>query len=41
MVNVKRGTDPNKCKAFGPGLEKGLINHPNQFTVETRGIFRL
>ncbi|XP_015599800.1 filamin-A isoform X2 [Cephus cinctus] len=36
-VNVKRGCDPSKCRAYGPGLEKGYVNKPNQFTVETTG----
>ncbi|XP_025412899.1 filamin-A isoform X2 [Sipha flava] len=36
-VNVKRGTDASKCRAFGPGLNKGIINKLNVFTVETKG----
>lgn len=24
-VNVRRGCDPNKVKAFGPGLERGVV----------------
>lgn len=36
-VNVKRFSDPSKCRAFGPGLEKGLVDKPNKFTVETKG----
>ncbi|XP_025198819.1 filamin-A isoform X1 [Melanaphis sacchari] len=36
-VNVKRGTDASKCRAFGPGLTKGVINKVNAFTVETKG----
>ncbi|XP_015510160.1 filamin-like isoform X1 [Neodiprion pinetum] len=36
-VNVKRGCDPSKCRAYGPGLEKGFVAKPNQFTVETKG----
>ncbi|XP_043279891.1 filamin-A isoform X2 [Venturia canescens] len=36
-VNVKRACDPTKCRAFGPGLEKGFIGKPNKFTVETTG----
>ncbi|XP_022174560.1 filamin-A isoform X1 [Myzus persicae] len=36
-VNVKRGTDASKCRAFGPGLTKGIINKVNAFTVETKG----
>lgn len=36
-VNVKRVCDPRKCKAYGPGLEKGFVNKSNRFTVETSG----
>lgn len=36
-VNVKRGCDPSKCRAYGPGLEKGFVGKPNQFVVETKG----
>lgn len=36
-VNVMRGCDPRKCKAFGPGLEHGIVNQVNTFTVETKG----
>ncbi|XP_066588237.1 filamin-A isoform X2 [Prorops nasuta] len=35
-VNVKRVSDPSKCRAYGPGLEKGYVNNPNRFTVETK-----
>ncbi|XP_070164424.1 filamin-like isoform X4 [Polyergus mexicanus] len=35
-VNVQRGSDPSKCRAYGPGLEKGIVNKMNRFTVETR-----
>ncbi|XP_046814112.1 filamin-A isoform X4 [Vespa crabro] len=35
-VNVKRDSDPSKCRAYGPGLEKGYVNKANQFTVETK-----
>lgn len=37
-VNVQRGSDPSKCRAYGPGLEKGIVNKTNRFTVETRGL---
>ncbi|XP_023712514.1 filamin-A isoform X3 [Cryptotermes secundus] len=37
VVNVRRGCDPSKCRAFGPGLEHGLVNQANIFTVETKG----
>ncbi|XP_012258327.2 filamin-A isoform X3 [Athalia rosae] len=36
-VNVKKGCDPSKCRAYGPGLEKGCVGKSNQFTVETKG----
>ena len=36
-VNVRRGCDPKKVRAFGPGLEYGVVNQPNTFTVETKG----
>lgn len=36
-VNVKRICNPNKCKAYGPGLDKGYVNKTNTFTVETTG----
>ncbi|XP_035708450.1 filamin-A isoform X3 [Folsomia candida] len=36
-VNVRRGCDPNKVKAFGPGLERGVVKKPNIFTIETKG----
>lgn len=39
-VVVRRGCDPHKVKAFGPGLERGLVNKPNVFTIETKGIFQ-
>ncbi|XP_011298512.1 filamin-A isoform X4 [Fopius arisanus] len=34
-VNVKRICDPTKCKAYGPGLKKGIVDKVNKFTVET------
>ncbi|XP_024140416.1 filamin-C isoform X1 [Oryzias melastigma] len=36
-VLVTEGCDPSRVEAFGPGLEEGLVNKPNVFTVETRG----
>ncbi|XP_046641662.1 filamin-A-like isoform X3 [Daphnia pulicaria] len=36
-VNARRGCDPSKVKAFGPGLERGVVNEPNIFTIETKG----
>ncbi|XP_072751173.1 filamin-like isoform X4 [Anoplolepis gracilipes] len=35
-VNVQRSSDPSKCRAYGLGLEKGIVNKTNRFTVETR-----
>lgn len=37
VVNVRRGCDPSKCRAYGPGLEHGVVNKSNAFTVETKG----
>ncbi|KAJ8249606.1 hypothetical protein COCON_G00228220, partial [Conger conger] len=36
-VSVTEGCDPTRVRAYGPGLEGGLVNKPNCFTVETRG----
>uniref|UniRef100_A0AAY4EV56 Calponin-homology (CH) domain-containing protein n=1 Tax=Denticeps clupeoides TaxID=299321 RepID=A0AAY4EV56_9TELE len=36
-VTVTEGCDPGRVRAYGPGLEEGLVNKPNCFTVETRG----
>lgn len=38
-VNVKKTSDAGRCRAFGPGLQKGVVNKPNHFTVETKGSF--
>lgn len=35
-VSVTEGCDPSRVRAYGQGLEEGLINRPNRFTVETR-----
>ena len=35
-VSVTEGCDPSRVRAYGPGLEEGLVNKPNRFTVETR-----
>ncbi|CAH1121501.1 unnamed protein product [Ceutorhynchus assimilis] len=37
IVNVRRGCDAKKCIAYGPGLDKGILNETNVFTVETKG----
>merc|ERR550534_551132 len=36
-VMTRRGCDPRKVRAFGPGLERGVVDQPNVFTVETKG----
>ncbi|XP_075900104.1 filamin-C-like isoform X3 [Nelusetta ayraudi] len=36
-VSVSEGCEPGRVQAYGPGLEEGLVNKPNCFTVETRG----
>lgn len=35
-VSVSEGCDPSRVQAYGPGLEEGLVNKPNCFTVKTR-----
>lgn len=40
-VSVTEGCDPSRVRAYGPGLEEGLVNKSNRFTVETRYIFYL
>ena len=35
-VSVVEGCDPTRVRAYGPGLEGGITNKPNFFTVETR-----
>uniref|UniRef100_V5GPF5 Filamin-A n=1 Tax=Anoplophora glabripennis TaxID=217634 RepID=V5GPF5_ANOGL len=37
IVNVRRGCDAKKCIAYGPGLDHGVLDKPNVFTVETKG----
>lgn len=37
VVHVKSGCDPTRCKAYGPGLERGSTGKPCKFVVETRG----
>ncbi|KAL8615195.1 hypothetical protein ACOMHN_029211 [Nucella lapillus] len=36
-VNAVPGNDPNKVRAYGPGLERGVTNKPNKFTVDMKG----
>lgn len=37
VVTVRRGCDAKKCIAYGPGLEAGILNKSNVFTVDTKG----
>lgn len=36
-VNVLPPTDPTRCKAYGPGLERAVVGEPADFTIETQG----
>ncbi|XP_071960404.1 filamin-A-like isoform X2 [Antedon mediterranea] len=36
-IGSKKGCDPSKVKAYGPGLETGLTDKPATFTIETKG----
>lgn len=36
-VNAVRGTDPSKVIAYGPGLQRGIVDKANEFTIETTG----
>ncbi|XP_013789840.1 filamin-A-like [Limulus polyphemus] len=36
-VTATKGCDPRKCRAYGPGLEQGVVNQTNTFTIETKG----
>lgn len=36
ILKIFPGVDPSKCKAYGPGLENGLVGAPTSFTIETR-----
>lgn len=35
-VAVTEGCDPSRVRAYGPGLEEGLVSTTNRFSVETR-----
>lgn len=35
-VNATQGCNPTKVKAYGPGLDRGIVNKNNQFTIETK-----
>lgn len=36
VIHVKSGCDPSRCKAFGPGLQGGMMGQKAKFTVSTR-----
>ncbi|CRL07144.1 CLUMA_CG020139, isoform A [Clunio marinus] len=36
VIHVKSGCDPSRCKAYGKGLEGGVMNQKAKFTVTTR-----
>lgn len=36
-VKATQGFDPKRVKVYGPGIEQGFVNQPNEFTVETLG----
>ena len=36
LIRIFPGADASKCKAYGPGLEDGLVGQPSTFTIETR-----
>ncbi|XP_043200380.1 filamin-A-like isoform X4 [Amphibalanus amphitrite] len=37
FVHVRRGCEPSRVTATGPGLRAATVNKPNSFTVNTRG----
>jgi filamin len=32
-VNVKRVSEPGRCRAYGPGLQKGIVSKPNSIPL--------
>lgn len=40
-VPVTEGCDPARVRVHGPGLQAGITNKPNKFTVETRLVVKL
>ena len=36
LLEINRPTDASKCKAYGPGLEDGVVGKVSTFTIETR-----
>ena len=35
-VKAINGCNPRRVKAYGPGLEKGVVGEDNEYTVETK-----
>ena len=35
-VTAIYGCDPSRVKAYGDGLERGIVDEPNEFTIETK-----
>ena len=36
IVRVFPGADASKCRAYGPGLQDGVVGKPSSFTIETK-----
>ena len=36
LLKIWPGIDPSKCRAYGPGLQDGVVGRLSQFTIETR-----
>ena len=36
ILKLWPGVDPSKCKAYGPGLQDGVVGRPSYFTIDTR-----
>lgn len=36
LLKIFPGADASKCKAYGEGLEDGIVGKPSSFTIETR-----
>lgn len=36
---LRRTANPDKCIAYGPGLERGLTSEPALFTIEARNVY--
>lgn len=35
-ITCTHGSDPNRVTAFGPGLERGVVQRPAEFVIDTR-----